>query len=458
MDPDLQSIANARRAADSAWEAFLKFRDYDVSDIDAIVDAMARSIEPEAARLGAMAAEETGYGNAPDKRIKNLFNALSINDWLRNIKTLGLLWRDEVTKTAAFGEPMGVVAALIPVTNPTSTVIFKVLSAVKAGNAIVCAPHPRGVKCGAETVAVMARAAEQVGAPKNLVQCLESVTLAGTGELMRHRRTSVVLATGGPAMVRAAYSSGKPTLAVGAGNVPCYVHASKANDLGEVAEMIITSKCFDYGTACVAEQAVIADHSISRELMAEMKTRGAYFCTRPESERLANVLFTDDQIDPERVGQSPQALASYADFELPPNTRVLVSEQSEVGWQAPLSAEKLNPVLAWYEARSEEQGIQICVDIARFGGWGHTSVVHSDNPDIVARFSRLPTFRILVNVPALHGGMGFATALEPSFMLGTGTASGSIVSDNVTALHLINIKRIAYGSRPWRDINEIYGE
>ena len=200
MDPDLQSIANARRAADSAWEAFLKFRDYEPSDVDAIVDAMARSIEPEAARLGAMAAEETGYGNAPDKRIKNLFNALSINDWLRNIKTLGLLWRDEVTKTAAFGEPMGVVAALIPVTNPTSTVIFKVLSAVKAGNAIVCAPHPRGVKCGVETAAIMARAAEQVGAPKNLVQCLESVTLAGTGELMHHRRSASRQDYRGPAM------------------------------------------------------------------------------------------------------------------------------------------------------------------------------------------------------------------------------------------------------------------
>ena len=242
MDADLRSIAAARRTADKAWDAYLKFRDTDPALIDEMVEAMARAIEPEAARLGTLAAEETGYGNAADKRIKNLFNSISVAEWLRDIKTLGVLWQDDVTKVAAVGEPMGVVAALIPVTNPTSTVIFKVLSAVKAGNAIVCAPHPRSVNCCMETVQVMARAAEQLGAPSGLIQCLDEVTIQGSAELMRHRRTSVVMATGGPGMVRAAYSSGKPTLAVGAGNVPTYVHRSKANDLGEVAEQIIVSK------------------------------------------------------------------------------------------------------------------------------------------------------------------------------------------------------------------------
>ncbi len=460
MDTDLLSIANARRCADAAWEAFMKFRGYDPSDIDNIVDQMARAIEPEAYRLAELAVEETGYGNVPDKRIKNLFNSLSVAEWLRDIKTLNLLWRDDAAKIAAFGEPMGVVAALIPVTNPTSTVIYKTLSAVKAGNAVISAPHPRGVKCGVLTAQIMAEAAERAGAPKNLVQCLDTVTLNGTDELMRHRRTSVVMATGGPAMVKAAYSSGKPTLAVGAGNVPCYVHASKRDDLAEVAEQIISSKCFDYGTACVAEQAIAVDRSIIRELKAEMKLRGAYFCSNQEAGRLAKAIFPrGNMIDPDRVGQSPETLASLADIELPPRTRVLVGEQTEIGWQAPLSAEKLNPALAWYEARSEDQGMQICTDIARFGGWGHTGVVHSDDPDIVARFSQtVPVNRVIVNSPALHGAMGFSTALEPSFMLGTGTASGSIVSDNVTALHLINIKRVAYQSRPWRDINEMYGE
>ncbi|WP_171206566.1 aldehyde dehydrogenase family protein [Ruegeria sp. HKCCA0235A] len=458
MDADLKSIAAARRAAETAFEAYRAFLGTDPAQVDAIVDAMARAIEPEAERLGQLAVEETGYGNVADKRVKNLFNALSVADYLRDVTTLGLLWRDDATKIAAFGEPMGVVAALIPVTNPTSTIIYKVLSAVKAGNAVVCAPHPRGVECGKETVRIMARVAEQMGAPKGLIQCLDAVTIQGTAELMKHRRTSVVMATGGPAMVKAAYSSGKPTLAVGAGNVPCYVHKSKARDLSEVAEMIVTSKSFDYGTACVSEQAVVADPEIARDLRHELKLKGAYFCTLAEADRLARVIFKGVQaMDPERVGQSPQALADAAGFSIPPRTRCLVSEETEVGWQRPLSAEKLNPVLAFYEAKSTDHGIELAQSIAKFEGWGHSSVIHSDDPEVVARFSTVPTGRVLVNTPGIMGGMGYSTDLEPSFMLGTGTWSGSIISDNVTALHLINIKRVAYESRPWRDIYEEYG-
>ena len=459
MDADLKSIAAARRCAETAFDAYRAFLGTDPAQVDAIVDAMARAIEPEARRLGQLAVEETGYGNVEDKRVKNLFNALSVADYLRDITTLGLLWRDDATKIAAFGEPMGVVAALVPVTNPTSTIIFKVLSAVKAGNAIVCAPHPRGVRCGIETVRIMAEVAEQMGAPKGLIQCLEEVTIQGTAELMRHRRTSVVMATGGPAMVKAAYSSGKPTLAVGAGNVPCYVHRSKADDIGEVAEMIITSKAFDYGTACVSEQAIIADREIARDLRHELKLKGAYFCTPSEADRLAGVIFNGRQaMNPERVGQSPQALAEAADFSIPPRTRCLISEESEIGWHRPLSAEKLNPVLAFYEARNSDHGIGLAHDIAKFEGWGHSSVIHCDDPAIVAQFAAVPTGRVLVNTPGIMGGMGYSTDLEPSFMLGTGTWSGSITSDNVTALHLINIKRVAYQSRPWRDIYKEYGE
>ena len=458
MDADLKSIAAARAAADSAFAAYQQFLGTDPAHIDAMVDAMARAIEPEAERLGALAVEETGYGNVPDKRVKNLFNALSVADWLRDVTTLGVLWRDDATKVCAIGEPMGVVAALIPVTNPTSTIIFKVLSAVKAGNAIVCAPHPRGVQCGLETTRIMAEVAEQMGAPKGLIQCMSDVTIQGTGELMRHRRTSVVMATGGPAMVRAAYSSGKPTLAVGAGNVPCYVHGSMAGQIAEVAEQIVVSKSFDYGTACVSEQAVIADKPIARELRHELKLKGAYFMTPAESDRLAKVIFTGRQaMNPNRVGQSPEALAAAAEFSIPPRTHCLVSDETEIGWQRPLSAEKLNPVLAFYEARDEAHGIELSHGIAKFEGWGHSSVIHSEDPDVVARYATVPTGRVLVNTPAIMGGMGYSTDLEPSFMLGTGTWSGSITSDNVTALSLINIKRVAYENRPWRDIYEEYG-
>ncbi len=458
MDADLKSIGAARRCAEAAFEAYQAFLGTDPNHINDIVDAMAQAIEPEAMALGQMAVEETKYGNAPDKKVKNLFNALNVADYLREVTTLGMLWRDDSTKVAAFGEPMGVVAALIPVTNPTSTIIFKVLSAVKAGNAIVCAPHPRAVKCGLATTKIMSRVADQMGAPKGLIQCLEHVTIQGTAELMRHRRTSVVMATGGPGMVRAAYSSGKPTLAVGAGNVPCYVHKSKGKDLAEVAEQIITSKCFDYGTACVSEQSVIADPEVARNLKHELKLKGAYFCTPEEADRLAKVIFLGPRsMDPNRVGQSPDVLAKLSNISIPPKTRVLVSEESEIGWQRPLSAEKLNPVLAFYEARDSNHGIELAMGIAKFEGWGHTAVVHSNDPEVVAKFSAIPTGRILVNTPAIMGGMGYSTDLEPSFMLGTGTWSGSITSDNVTALHLINIKRVAYESRPWRDIYRDYG-
>lgn len=459
MDVDLRSIAAARRAAERAFEAYLAFRTTPPETIDATVEAMARAIEPEAERLARLACEETGHGNVADKRIKNLFNALSVVEWLRNVRTLGVLWRDETTKIVAIGEPMGVVAALIPVTNPTSTVIFKTLSALKSGNAIVCAPHPRGRRCAAATTEVLARAAEQAGAPPGLVQCLDEVTIQGTSELMHHRRTSVVMATGGAAMVRAAYSSGKPTLAVGPGNVPVYVHASARPDLAEVAEQIVASKSFDFGTACVAEQAVIADTGIARPLRNEMKLRGAYFCTAAEAERLARVLFERDGAPVvANIGQAAPRLAALADFSVPPRTRVLVGEAGGIGREHPLSAEKLNPVLAWYEAKDCEAGLVLAERIVRYGGFGHSAVVHAHDPEAVAAFGRIPAGRVLVNTPAITGGMGFSTALEPSFMLGTGTVSGSIVSDNVTALHLINIKRVAYESRPWRDLYEMYGD
>ncbi len=458
MDADLRSIASARRCAETAFEAYRQFLGTDPSHIDAIVEAMASAVETEAKRLGHMAHEETGYGDPEHKRVKDLMNARCTADWLRDVTTLGMLWRDDATKVAAFGEPMGVVAALIPVTNPTSTVIFKVLSAVKSGNAIVCAPHPRAVRCGNEAARIMADTAERMGAPKGLVQCLDQVTIQGTAELMRHRRTSVIMATGGPGMVRAAYSSGKPTLAVGAGNVPCYVHRSMARDLGEVAEQIVASKSFDCGTACVSEQAVIADPEIARELRHELKLAGCYFCTPAEADRLAGTIFLDGRaMNPDRVGQSAGKLAELAGFSLPPRSRCIVSEESEVGWQRPLSAEKLNPVLAFYEARDSSHAIELSHAVAKFGGWGHSAVIHSHDPDIVARYSSIPTGRVLVNVPAIHGGAGYATDLEPSFMLGTGTWSGSMTSDNVTALHLINIKRVAWANRPWRDIHEEFG-
>jgi len=456
---DLESMLEARRAAQTAYEAWQEFRQWSPEDVDRLVDVLARAVAPEARRLGALAVEETGYGNVDDKELKNLFNTIAVSDWLRTVRTLGVLWRDEVTRVAGIGEPMGVVAAIIPVTNPTATVIFKTLSAIKAGNAVVHAPHPRAARCCAETARVMAEAAEAQGAPRGLIQCLVGGDLAGTQELMRHKRTAVVMATGGPAMVRAAYSSGKPTLAVGAGNVPVYVDRSRADDLDEVADMLLSSKSFDYGTACVAEQAIIVDRPIADRLRHALRSAGGYFCTWRESEALGKVLFQPNgALMVDSVGQSPQRLGELSGFQSPPETRVLLAELDSVGRDTPLSAEKLAPVLAFYVVDGADEGIRRAEEILQFGGLGHTAAVHAADPEVVTRFSRVPAARVLVDTPCLHGGIGWGAGVVAPFMLGTGSVSGSIVSDNVTALHLINIKRVAYESRPWRSITDLLDE
>lgn len=460
MDDDLKSIAAARRAAERAHESWLKFREFSPSDVDAIVDAMARAAASNARRLAEMAYAETGYGVVEDKVAKNLYNSVVVANWLRNVRTLGVLWRDDTTKVVAVGEPMGVVAGLVPVTHPTALVIFKVLSAVKAGNAIVLAPHPRGAKSSVATAEVLAEAAVAAGAPPSLVQCLPGGTLDGTRALMTHRRTSVVLATGGADMVRAAYSSGKPTIAVGPGNVPCYVDRSKRDDLAEVAEMIVASKDFDHGTGCVCEQALIVDRPIAGLFEQEMRTAGAHFCTRQQVDALGELMFTRaGGIVPDTVGQSAHRLAERAGFSVAPKTRLLIAPLSDrttpVGRAEPLSAEKLAPVLAWYDVDGYRPAYELAQQVLRFGGEGHSAALHTDDPDVVSLFSGLPAGRVLVNVPCMHAGIGFAADIDPSFMLGTGTLSGSILSDNVTALHLINIKRIAYQARPWRSLNTL---
>lgn len=457
MYADLDSIGEARRGAERAYDAWVRFRAFEPEQIDRIVAAMASAVAPEARRLAELAWEESGYGNVDDKILKNLYNSITVADWLRRVKTLGVLWHDEVTHVAAIGEPMGVVAALIPVTHPTALVIFKVLSAVKAGNAIVCAPHPRGARASAATAAVLADAAMDAGAPPDLVQCLSMASIEASTALMRHPRTSVVLATGGAGMVRAAYSSGKPTLAVGPGNVPCYVDRTMRDDLAEVADGILTSKSFDYGTGCVCEQALVVDRPVDAAFRSALRAAGAYFCSPSEADRIARVVFDPGGgIVADNVAQAAPVLAERAGFGVPPRTRALVVEPDGVGPHAPLSAEKLSPVLAYYVAEDAVAGYRLAAQVLAFGGVGHTAAVHARDPEVVARFSALPAGRVFVNVPCMHAGIGFSADVEPSFMLGTGTLSGSITSDNVTALHLINIKRVAYESRPWRSLPDLF--
>lgn len=457
MYADLDGIGEARRCAERAHEAFMRFRSLAPDEIDRIVAAMAAAVAPESRRLAELAWRETGYGNVEDKVLKNLYNSIAVAEWLSRTQTLGVLWHDEVTHVAAIGEPMGVVAGLVPVTHPTALVIFKVLSAVKAGNAIVCAPHPRGAGASVATAAVLADAADAAGAPPHLVQCLTRASIEASTALMKHPLVAVVLATGGAGMVRAAYSSGKPTLAVGPGNVPCYVDRSVDADVADVADGILTSKNFDYGTGCVCEQALIVDRPLDHRFRAALRAAGGYFCAGAESERLARILFdSSGTIIAGNVAQAAQVLAERAGFDVPPRTRVLLVEPDGIGRAAPLSAEKLSPVLAYYVAEDASAGRRIAEQVLDFGGVGHTAAVHAHDAEVVAQFSTLPAGRIFVNVPCMHAGIGYSADVEPSFMLGTGTLSGSITSDNVTALHLINIKRVAYEFRPWRSLPDLF--
>jgi acetaldehyde dehydrogenase (acetylating) len=452
LDSDLAAVADARNKARQARAAFQAFAGADQDKVDGIVRAMSQAGTAAAKELARMAVDETGFGIYEDKILKNLYNTQFVAASILPMRTVGVLWVDEVNRMTAIGSPMGVIAAIIPVTNPTSTVLFKCLAAVKSGNAVVCAPHPRAARCSMRAAEIMADAAVKAGAPKGLISCLSAPTIQSTGELMRHPDTAVVLATGGPGMVRAAYSSGKPTFAVGAGNVPVYIHRS-VKDAKEAALMAITSKSFDNGTACVAEQSIVLDEPIADAALAAFAAQGTHFLSPEDQEKLGRIIFTEKgEFKPEAVGLSAQELARRIGVAVPSNCKVLGAILSEVGPQSPLSREILGPVLSFYRTADLKAGYERCRQILAFGGEGHTLGIHCEDDQVIGMLSALPAGRIVINTPTLFGGMGYSCATDPSFMLGTGTWSGSIVSDNVTPLHLINIKRIAHEVRPWRSL------
>lgn len=452
LDPDLAALADVRAQVAAATAAFDAIDGADQEFLDTLVRAMASAGYAAAEELARMAADETGYGVYEDKIIKNRFNTGFVADWMLARRAVGVLWADEANKVTAIGSPMGVIAAIIPVTNPTATVLFKSLAAVKAGNAVVHAPHPRAAKASLRAAEIMAEAARGAGAPEGLVSCLSQPTLPATRELMSHPDVRLVLATGGPAMVAAAYSSGKPTIAVGAGNVPAYVDRS-ADDLTEVATMLVTSKAFDNGTACVAEQSVVIDEPIADRLIAELGRAGIAWLSPDQQAALERTLFDErGGLRPNAVGQSAVRLAQLSGFSVPAETKVLGAELDRVGPEILLSREILGPVLTIYRESGAREGHRRCREILALGGEGHTVAVHAGDPAVIARFSDLPAGRIIVNSPALFGGMGYSCNVDPSFQLGTGTWSGSICSDNVTPLHLVNIKRVAHLARPWRGV------
>jgi len=443
-DKDLLSLQEVRSKVEKAYNAWLRYRTFTQEQVDAIVERMAAAARANARRLAEFAVEETGYGNAKDKYIKNLL----CSDWLprrmRGMRTIGVLRELPEERIVEIGVPMGVVAAILPTTNPTSTAIYKTLVSLKAGNAIVISPHPRAHRCTCDTAAVLYRAAVEAGAPEEIIQCIDHATIEGTNALMRHERTGVILSTGGAGIVRAAYSSGKPAFGVGPGNVPVLVDTSA--DLEDAIAKVVTGKSFDYGTVCSSEQAIVCESSLRDRVISLLRAQKAYICTDAQKDALAKVLIQPNfAVNPQCVGQSPVKIAKMAGFEVPAETSILCTELAGVGKQYPLSAEKLSPVLSLYFVQDFNAAADICFALLKFGGNGHSAAIYSKNEARIREYAmRMPAMRVLVNTPTPQGSTGITTNVFPSMTLGCGAAAGNITSDNVGPQHLINIKRLAY--------------
>lgn len=447
-DADLRSVQEARDLATACRAAQREFARASQEEVDRICAAMADAVHRDAERLARLACEETGYGVAEHKRIKLEFASRAVWESIREVPTVGVLRRDDARGIVEIGWPVGVVVGLTPSTNPNSTAVFKALIAVKARNGIVVAPHPSARRCTYEAIRVMAEAGERAGMPAGLVSCMQEVSLPGSQELMRHYATSLILATGGTPMVRAAHATGKPAIGVGPGNVPVYVDRSA--DVAAAAECIVNSKAFDCSVICATEQSVVADRPIARELREQMTRQGAHWVDAAQRDALARALFTPSgAMDPRAVGRTPQQLAALAGIEVPPWARVLVADLASVGRGEPLSGEKLTTVLGFYEADGWEAGCERSIELLHYGGDGHSLVIHATDEDVILRFGlEKPAFRILVNTWGTLGAIGATTGVMPSLTLGPGGVGGSVVSDNITVTHLLNIKRVAYPLRP----------
>ncbi len=450
LDGDLRSVHEARTLTRAAAAAQAQLEGASQQQVDAIVEAMAAAGLRESARLAAMAVEETGYGNVDDKIAKNNFVLEQVVEAMRGMRTVGVIGEDAEAGVREIAEPVGVVAGIIPTTNPTSTAMFKCLIALKARCGVVLSPHPNAKACIKAAADVMHEAAVAAGAPREIIGCMTVVTLEGTRELMHNRSIDVILATGGMAMVRSAYSAGKPAYGVGPGNVPAYIERSA--DVEQAVADVISGTTFDNGTLCSSEQAIVCDRVISDRVRAAATANGGHFLSPSECERLATTLITDKLlVNTALVGLPATTIADAAGIDVPAAARVLLCPQDGVGRDYPLSHEKLSPVLAFYEVEDWREGCERCKQLLEFGGLGHTMVIHSQDDDVVLEFGlHKPAHRVLVNTVAAVGAVGLTTELFPSMTLGCGSWGNNITSDNIGPQHLINVKRLAYGKRPFR--------
>ena len=449
-DRDLISIQEARELATRAAEAQKEFAQFSQEQVDAVVEACAQAATEAGEQLARLAVEETGYGNVPDKILKNRLGSVEVPRAIRGMRTVGIIREDKDKEILEIATPVGVVAAVIPSTNPTSTAIYKAIISLKARNAIVLSPHPSAIRCICETANVLNRAALRVGAPEGLISCMNHTTLQGTQELMRHRDVGVILATGGTGLVRAAYSSGKPAYGVGPGNVPAFIE--RTADVHKAVADILAGKTFDYGTICSSEQSIVAEDSVRELALEECRRQGAHFLSAEEARAVGALVLRPGTTapDPKIVGKAATIIAGIAGIQVPPATRVLIARLNpdQVGREHPLSLEKLSPILAFYAVPNLKAGIELCTRLLQAGGMGHTCAIHSQNEAAAREFgAAVPAFRVCVNTSAVHGSIGYSTNLFPAMTLGCGALGGNITSDNIGPQHLMNIKRVAWSSR-----------
>lgn len=452
LDKDLRSLQETRNLIAKAKKAQEIYKTFSQEKVNSIVKAITEAVEKEAVKLAKMAHEETGFGKWEDKIIKNTFASRGVYESIKDLKTVGIINENKEKKYFEVGVPVGVVAGLIPSTNPTSTTIYKTLISLKSGNAIVISPHPNAVKCIVETSKILNEAAIKAGAPEGLIGCITVPSLQGTSELMKHKDTALILATGGEAMVKAAYSSGTPAIGVGPGNGPAFI--DKSANVKLAVKRILDSKTFDNGVICASEQSIVVENSMKEIVKEELIKQGAYFLNKEESEKLGKfILRSNGTMNPMIVGKSVEKLSEMSGLNVKKGSRVLISEQTTVGKNNPYSREKLTPILAFYTVNDVEEGIKLCTEILMNEGKGHTLVLHSEDNEVIKNFGlRIPVSRLLVNVPGALGGLGAATNLTPALTLGCGAVGGSSTSDNIGPMNLLNIRRVALGVKELEDL------
>ena len=452
LDRDLQSIQEVRDLIAKAKEAQKVLATYSQEKVDKLICEIAKACAGEAERLAKMAVDETGFGVWQDKVLKNLLGSTITYEYCKDMKTVGIIKECEECGLMEVGVPMGIVAALIPSTNPTSTTMYKSIISIKAGNAIVISPHPNAKGCILETVKIIREAITRAGAPADIVQSISLTTIDATNTLLKSRDIGVILATGGEAMVRAAYSSGNPAIGVGPGNGPAYIE--RTADIPLAVKRIFDSKTFDNGTICASEQSIVTEKCIKDKVVEEVKKQGGYFLNAEETKKLSGfILRANGTMNPKIVGKSAKVIADMAGFSIPEGTRVLVSEQTTVAKDNPYSREKLCPILAFYTEPSWEAACERCMQILYNEGVGHTMTIHSQDKNVIREFAlKKPVSRLLVNTPGALGGTGATTALAPALTLGCGAVGGSATSDNITPLNLINIRRVAYGIKELEEV------